>query len=332
MIVEKSSYRSPWYLPGADLQTIAPQLRTIEGVAYRRQRLELADGDFVDVDWSQVGSERLVLIAHGMEGNSRRPYMLGMAQTFNRAGWDVLAWNMRACSGESNRLPSFYHAGMTSDLEAVVQCALETGLYAQIVLVGFSLGGNLILKYLGERGRNAPRELRSAVTFSVPCDLVASAAQIHRLRNRFYLLRFMRHLRAKIRAKARAMPGLIDAEGLEELTDLHDFDGRFTAPLHGYADAEEYWRLNSCLAFLAHITVPSLIVNARNDSFLVGACYPYEQALDSRYVHLEVPAVGGHVGFPLGGGRCWMEERALEFAERPEPQDVSVLAPMAMLK
>ncbi len=319
MIVEYSRYRSPWYLPGSDLQTIAPQLRAIEGVTYRRQRLELADGDFVDVDWSTVGSERLALIAHGMEGNSRRPYMLGMAQTFNRAGWDVLAWNMRACSGESNRLPSFYHAGMTSDLEAVLQCALATGLYVEIVLVGFSLGGNLILKYLGERGLGVPQELRAAVTFSVPCDLVASAAQIHRWRNRFYLLRFMRHLRAKIRVKAQMMPGLIDTEGLGDLNDLRDFDGRFTAPMHGYADAEEYWRLNSCLAFLAGITVPSLIVNAQNDSFLAGACYPREQVVNSQYVHLELPATGGHVGFPLGGGRCWMEERALEFAERPEP-------------
>lgn len=312
IVMQASSYTPPWYLWGSDLQTIAPQLRRVQNAAYRRERLELQDGDFVDLDWSQQSARRLAIVAHGMEGHSRRPYMLNMVHAFNGAGWDALAWNMRACSGETNRVPGFYHAGLTADLAAVIEhvCALDG--YDAIVLVGFSLGGNLILKYLGEQGSVLPSAICGGITFSVPCDLAQSAVEIHRWRNRFYLWRFMRHLRAKVKNKAAALPGLIDASGIDEIADLYAFDGRYTAPVHGYTSAEEYWRLNSCRAFLPSIRVPALIANAANDSFLAGACYP--QGADFPYVHWEVPAAGGHVGFPLRGGGSWMEQRALEFA------------------
>jgi predicted alpha/beta-fold hydrolase len=312
-VLLESSYRPPRYLLGADLQTISTRLRRMEAVAYRRERLELADGDFVDLDWSQQYSRRLVIIAHGMEGHSRRPYVLGMAHAFKNAGWDALAWNMRSCSGESNRLPGFYHAGMTADLAAIVDRVCASAQYDSIALVGFSLGGNLILKYLGEAGAGLAGEVKAAATFSVPCDLAQSAVEIHRWRNRFYLRRFMRHLRAKVKNKAAAMPGLIDASGIDDIKDLYAFDERYTAPMHGYASAEEYWRLNSCRRYLPSIRVPALIANAENDTFLGGACYP--QGGDLSHVYWEVPAEGGHVGFPLRHSRCWMEERAREFVE-----------------
>ena len=157
MIVEPSTYRPPWYLPGPDLQSIVPQIaRNLPPIDYRRQRIDTPDGDFLDLDWAEVGAERLVIVAHGMEGHSRRPYILGMVGAFNRAGWDGLAWNMRGCSEESNRTPAFYHAGLTDDLAAVVAAALVYKKYGAIALVGFSLGGSLNLKYLGERGRDAP--------------------------------------------------------------------------------------------------------------------------------------------------------------------------------
>lgn len=314
MIID-SPYRPPWYLPGADLQTVAPHLRRIDGVAYRRERIELDDGDFVDVDWSRVDSERLVIIAHGMEGHSRRPYMLAMVRTLNAAGWDALAWNMRACSGETNRTAGFYHAGLTQDLAAVIAHVQEAGSHERIALVGFSLGGNLILKYLGECGADVPSELCAAATFSVPCDLVDGARAIHRWRNRFYLRRFMRHLRAKVRDKATARPGLIDAEGIERLPDLYAFDGRYTAPVHGYASVEAYWRATSCSGYLSAIRLPALIANARNDTFLEDRCYPLDIVRPLKEVVLEMPDCGGHVGFPLADGACWMEERALDFIE-----------------
>jgi len=312
-VLLESKYRPPRYLVGADLQTIAAHLRHVDNIDYRRERLELADGDFVDLDWVQQKSRRLVVIAHGMEGHSRRSYVLAMARAFSSVGWDALAWNMRACSGESNRLPGFYHAGMTADLAAIIGRVCALGQYDSIALVGFSLGGNLILKYLGEEGAALAGEVKVAATFSVPCDLAQSAAEIHRWRNRFYLRRFMRHLRAKVKDKAATMPGVIDADGIDDIKDLYAFDGRYTAPVHGYSSAEEYWRLNSCLRYLPSIRIPALIANAENDTFLSGACYP--QGVDLPYVHWEVPAEGGHVGFPLRHGKCWMEERALEFVE-----------------
>lgn len=310
-----SSYRPPWYLLGADLQTVAPHLRRIDGVIYRRERVELDDGDFVDIDWSPVDRGRLVVVAHGMEGHSRRPYMLAMVRAFNAAGWDAVAWNMRACSGEPNRTAGFYHAGLTQDIAAVIAHVRASGRYERIALVGFSLGGNLILKYLGECGAGAPSELCAAATFSVPCDLVDGARAIHRWRNRLYLQRFMRRLHAKVRDKAAVRPGLIDAEGVEQLRDLYAFDGRYTAPIHGYASPEEYWRATSCLSYLSAIRLPALIANARNDTFLGEKCYPRDAVRSLKQVLLEMPECGGHVGFPQAGGRCWMEERALRFIE-----------------
>ena len=312
MIVESSQYRPPWYLPGPDLQSIAPQVaRRLPSVAYRRQRITTADGDFLDLDWSEIGGRRLAIIAHGMAGHSRRPYVLGMVAAFNRAGWDAMAWNMRGCSEEPNRMPGFYHAGLTDDLAAVVDAARERGACA-IALVGFSLGGSLILKYLGERGDRAP--ICAAIGFSVPFDLADSAAQLHRRRNAFYLRRFLRRFRASVRAKAAAMPGAIDATGVERIRDLHAFDARYTAPLHGFDSVEEYWRINSCVDYLPGIAVPALVVNGRNDPFLGPRCYPIAQIRDLPAVYLEMPQGGGHVGFPARGGRCWSEHRAVEFA------------------
>ena len=319
MIVEPSSYRPPWYLPGPDLQSVAPQvIRRLPPIDYRRQRIDTADGDFLDLDWSEIGGDKLAIVVHGMEGNSRRPYMLGMVGAFNRAGWDAMAWNMRGCSEEPNRTPGFYHAGLTDDLEAVVVSALSAKAYAAIVLIGFSLGGSLILKYLGERGGDAP--IAASVNFSVPFDLADCAEQLHRRRNAFYLNRFLRCFRAKVREKAALMPGAINAEGIEDIRDLRTFDARYTAPIHGFDSVEEYWRVNSCLDFLPKITVPSLVVNGRNDPFLGARCYPVERIRGLERVFLEMPAGGGHIGFPAPGGRCWTEERAVEFAIRGRRQ------------
>ena len=312
MILESSQYRPPWYLPGPDLQSIAPQVtRRLAPIAYRRQRITTADGDFLDLDWSEIGARRLAIIAHGMAGHTRRPYMQGMVAAFNRAGWDAMAWNMRGCSEEPNRTPGFYHAGLTDDLAAVVDAATERGDCA-IALIGFSLGGSLVLKYLGERGDEAP--ICASVSFSVPFDLADCVAQLHRRRNAFYLHRFLRRFRSKVRAKAAAMPGAIDATGVDRIRDLHAFDERYTAPLHGFDSVEEYWRVNSCLYYLPGIAVPTLVVNGRNDPFLGPRCYPIAEIRGLPGVQLEMPEGGGHVGFPAGGGRCWSEHRAVEFA------------------
>ena len=306
---------------GAHLQTILPSaLRRVRGVRYHRERLELPDGDFLDLDWSRTRqpSQRLVVLSHGLEGSTDRHYIKGMVKHFNAAGWDALAWNCRSCSGEMNRLPRLYHHGATDDLAAVVHHALATGRYHALVLVGVSLGGNLTLKYLGEQGEALPPQVRGGVGISVPVDLAASEAVLAQPGNGIYLRRFLKKLKPKVEVMAQRVAGLSLA-GYEQITRFAQFDERYTAPLHGFAGAADYYARVSSGAFLAGITRPALILSAANDPFLAPTCFPREFAVRSRVVYLEAPAQGGHVGFvsvgALWGAPTVAEARALEFAQ-----------------
>jgi predicted alpha/beta-fold hydrolase len=316
-LISKSTYRAPPLFSNPDVQTIFPSLcRKLKGIRYRRERIFTPDGDFLDLDWSEVGASRLVIISHGLEGDSRRSYVLGMVRAFNRGGWDALAWNMRGCSGEPNKLRRFYHSGATEDLEAVVAHVRQRApRYRSLGLVGFSLGGNLTLKYLGEQGEAVDPLIAGAVAFSVPCDLASSAREMTKWRNRIYLTRFLRLLHGKIRAKMKLMPGRITDDGYHRVKTFKDFDDRYTAPLHGFADAEDYWRRASSKGFLPAIVVPVLLVNAEDDPFLGKECYPIAEAVQGPSLYLEIPASGGHVGFVTfaKAGDYWSETRATEF-------------------
>ncbi|WP_245994648.1 YheT family hydrolase [Desulfosoma caldarium] len=294
---------------------VANQVRFVPGVVYRRERLETSDGDFLDLDWSRVGSSSVCILCHGLEGHSRRPYVLGMARALNRAGWDVCALNYRGCSGEPNRKPFFYHSGFTQDLDEVVKHVLERPCYDAVVLVGFSLGGNLILKYLGESARRVPPQLRAAAVFSVPCHLAASAKAISRPSNRIYLKRFLKRLRKKIEAKEDLFPETLNTRGYERIVTFEDFDNRYTAPLHGFRDAQDYYAKASSKPFLNSITVPTLIVNALDDPFLSPECFPYQEAYRNPYLFLETPRHGSHVGFYdfSPDGFIWSERRTVAF-------------------
>ena len=308
----QSEYRAPGFLPGGHLQTIHPALfRKVPRVTTRRERLELSDGDFLDLDWSGNEGDRLVILSHGLEASSEAPYIQGMAAALQRRGWDVLAWNYRGCSGEPNRLLPFYHSGASEDLHHVICHALAVHPAARIDLVGFSLGGNMTLKYLGEREVD-PR-LHRAVAFSVPCDLACSSERLSRRVNRLYMDRFLRCLRRKLVAKKPSFPNDIDLSGIGEVRNFRQFDDRFTAPLHGFRDAKDYWARASSRPFLGRIRIPALLVNAVNDPFLGPGCFPREEAEASGFFHLEAPADGGHVGFSSGRGEYWSEQRAAEF-------------------
>jgi hypothetical protein len=307
-----SSYRAPAHLRGGHWQTIIPALlRRAPFITTRRERLELPDGDFLDLDWAADGRERLAILSHGLEASSKAPYIQGMAAALRDRGWDVLAWNCRGCGGEANRLPRAYHSGASEDLHEVVRHALSVHPAGKIDLVGFSLGGNMTLKYLGER--ELPERLHRAVAFSVPCDLACSSARLGEAANRIYMERFLRSLRTKIREKHARFPGRIDLAGLREVRDFRGFDDRFTAPLHGFRDAADYWARSSSRPFLSRIPIPALLVNAANDPFLGPACFPREEAAASATFHLEIPDEGGHCGFPSGGSESWAERRAAEF-------------------
>lgn len=310
------NYIAPPLLRNGHVASIFPTLmRRIDTAHYVRERIDTSDGDFLDLDWSPVGSQRLVIICHGLEGHSRRPYVAGMARAANLFGWDALAWNYRSCGGEMNRKLRFYHSGATDDLDDVVNHALQRGPYQEVALVGFSMGGNLILVYLGERGNRLDSRISAAVAFSVPCDLGASARQLARPANYIYMRRFMSELRRKMVLKHQAFPDQLDVTGIEKIRNFQQFDDRYTAPLHGFRNAEEYWQRCSSKHFLADIRVRTLIVNALNDPFLAPDCFPSRLVQGHPWVKLEVPPVGGHVGFVAFNDQnlYWSESRAFRF-------------------
>ncbi|MDP4720347.1 MAG: alpha/beta fold hydrolase [Akkermansiaceae bacterium] len=312
-LIPESTYRPPSWLRGGHWQTVHPVLfRRVEKVTTRRERLELDDGDFLDLDWSGNSADKLAVISHGLEGSSQATYVQGMAKAFIKRGWDVLAWNMRGCSGELNRLPSFYHSGKTEDLDLVIRHAQKVHPANSIDLIGFSLGGNLTLKYVGERGKDIDPMIRRAVAFSVPCELSCCSRTLEEKANRLYMERFLKTLRRKVVEKERVFPGELDVGRVEGIRTFAGFDGRFTAPLHGFRDAEDYWNRSSCRRVLADIAIPSLLVNAANDPILGADCYPEEEARSSSKFHFEIPKNGGHCGFGAGG-EYWSESRAVQF-------------------
>ncbi len=318
-LVPASRYRAPFLCRNGHAQTIVPSLlRTIDGCRYTRERIDTPDGDFLDLDWARTGSRRIAVLSHGLEGNSSRPYVKGMARMLNLHGWDALAWNYRGCSGETNRKLRMYHNGAIDDLDCVIRYLLQQQTYGTVALIGFSLGGNLSLVYLGANSSALDPRIGKAVVFSVPCDLAASAHELSRLRNRLYMQQFLISLHGKIKTKMKVMPGLISDEGYGRIKNFKDFDDRYTAPLHGFRDAEDYWCKCSSGQYIPAIRVPTLIVNALDDPFLTGRCYPVQEASDSAYVHLEMPEWGGHVGFMQFNhdGSYWSEKRAIEFLEQ----------------
>jgi uncharacterized protein len=317
-LITDSSYRAPSWLPGGHTQTVWPALfRRVRKITGNSERLELPDGDFVDLEWAGQGNRRLAILSHGLEADFLTGYIQGMAAALVRRGWDVLVWNFRGCGNGPNRLLRMYHSGATEDLDAVVRHAMKCHPAECIDLVGFSLGGNLTLKYLGEASAALPERIRGAVAISVPCDLACSSRELSLLSNKIYMERFLIAMRSKIRAKDRLFPGKLDLTGLSRVRTFREFDDRYTAPIHGFRDAADYWERNSCRRFLAGIRVPTLVINACNDPFLGKDCYPEAEAVASEWLHLEMPETGGHVGFPTfgTGGEYWSETRAATFLD-----------------
>ncbi len=312
-------YRPPLLLASGHLQTIIPTLfRHPDGVSYRRERMETDDGDFLDLDWSETGAgRRVAIISHGLEGHSHRAYVLGMVRALNRSGWDALAWNQRSCSGEPNRTFRLYHNGATDDLQRVIDHVKQTGRYDEAALVGFSLGGNLTLLHLGRQAQRIDPLVKRAVAFSVPCDLKTGAERMSRKANALYMKRFLIDLHKKVRWKIEQFPDRIDDRGYDRIKDFKQFDDRYTAPVHGFRDAEDYWARCSCKPHIPGIAVPTLIVSAKNDPILSPQCYPIDEAAANPNVTLLMPRSGGHVGFMEFNrdGLYWSERVAAAFLE-----------------
>ena len=317
-IVEISTYRAPWLFTNPHVQTIVPSVfRRVKGVSYRRERISTPDDDFIDLDWSRAGAKKAVVVLHGLEGNSDRAYVLGMVRAVNRGGWDAVAMNFRGCSGECNRQLRFYHSGDTADLDTVISHVIGTGIYEEIAILGFSLGGNVVLKYVGERGNDVPPQVRKAVAFSVPVDLTAGSREMGQPSNRIYMKRFLKMLHEKIQMKMELMPGKLNDDGYHAMQSFKDFDDRYTAPIHGFRDAEDYWEQSSSKPFLNSVSIPTLLVNAADDPFLPEECYPVDKARSNPHFHLEIPAHGGHAGFIAFNAQkeYWSEYRAVQFLD-----------------
>lgn len=317
-LVSSKSYSSPWLQFHSHLQTILPSLfRKVDFRYQQRERLELPDGDFVDLDWFRIaaGNKKLIIITHGLEGDSQRHYVLGMAKLFSKNGYDALGWNCRSCSGEMNRLLRFYHHGDAEDLRLVIKYAVEQYHYEEIILAGFSMGGSLSLRAVAEFPDKVPSAIKRVIAFSVPCDLLSSVHALTKGFNTVYAKRFLRKLEVKIKAKEKIFPGQISSEGYENIRHFIDFDNRYTAPLHGYQDAYDFYAKASVKPLLKNIRVPSLIVQAKNDSFLLEECYCVAEAESNPNLFLEIPEQGGHCGFMMRGSEySWAEWRALAFA------------------
>jgi len=308
------SYSPPFLMKNGHVQTIFPSLfRRIDGVCYKRERIRTADDDFLDLDWSTQNHSKLAILSHGLEGCSSRSYIKGMARALNDNGWDALAWNYRSCSGEPNHQLRSYHNGVTDDLAWVIDHAGKKRPYQQIALIGFSLGGNLTLLHIG---RETPNPMISkAVVFSVPCDLASSAQTLAKPANVLYMKRFLKMLHQKVREKKQLMPERIDDTGFDQIKNFKDFDDRYTAPIHGFTDARDYWTKCSSKPFIPDIRIPTLIVNAVNDPFLPEACYPFKEAESNQHITLLTPESGGHVGFVCFNRQnlYWSEKTAVRF-------------------
>lgn len=320
-------FKAPLLQINGHLQTILPSLFRKITINYTKERLDLPDGDFVMLNWAltnnsthlkkhKPNSKKLVIVTHGLEGDSSRHYVTGMVKVFIENGYDGLGWDCRSCSGEMNLLPRFYHHGDAQDLRLVVQHAIEFYKYEEIVLVGFSMGGSLTIRALAEKPEWVPNEVKKAIAASVPIDLPSSVAEMCKPGKRFYMKRFLNKLHVKLKQKAQMFPEnpILNVDNFEErIKDFYDFDSTYTAPLHGYENAIDFYNKASVKPILPHLKTPVLLIQALNDPFLSDSCF--ETGTQNPNLELLLSLKGGHVGFELRDSKCsFVELKAIEFA------------------
>jgi predicted alpha/beta-fold hydrolase len=324
-------YAPPWWLRNAHLQTLyAACIARCPRIAWRRERWSTPDGDFVDLDWLEAsrGMARacglspppLIVLFHGLEGSSSSHYARTLMHAIDSRGWRGVVVHFRGCSGAPNLLPRAYHSGDSAEIDWILRRlrAEQTGALA---CIGVSLGGNALLKWLGERARAANAVLDAACAISAPVDLTVAGRALERGFNRLYTWNFLRTLKRKSRHKLRRFPGLLNDGAVRRARTLRAFDDNVTAPLHGFIDADDYWTRSSSKPWLKHIAVPTLVLNARDDPFLPAQALPTEADV-SAAVSLEQPAHGGHGAFVSGrfpGSLAWMPRRVLAFVQAHLP-------------
>ncbi len=333
------AYRAPWWLPGGHLQTVySGTLAPRQSVTYRRERWDttpngIADGDFIDVDTVTPTQDTLpparegtgmaltpkptLVLFHGLEGSSQSPYALALMQMCRARGWNGMVVHFRGCSGEINRLPRAYHSGDATEIDWVLRKVKARIGASPLYAAGVSLGGNALMKWLGERGSDAATLVHAAAAVSAPLDLMASGDALGRGFSLLYAKHFLATMKRKSLIKLQQHPGIFDAAAVARSRTLREFDNIVTAPLHGYRDTDDYWTRASSKPGLVEVQVPALLINARNDPFLPAEALPTRQQVSS-WIHLDFPQQGGHVGFssPRFPGRAeWLPQRIFHFFE-----------------
>jgi predicted alpha/beta-fold hydrolase len=310
-MITRSAFQPAWWLPGPHMQTIYPSLfRKRKTPQLTRERIELPDGDFIDIDWTRETDGLKVLVLHGLEGSLESHYTGGLLSALEQDGYSAGLMYFRGRSGEPNRLARGYHSGDTGDLEEAVQRITQRHPNTAVAVIGFSLGGNVLLKWLGEKGRSAA--ICTAIAISVPLDLHHTALNIDRGLSRIYQRYLLNKLTASVTAKAALHDPPFPVDRLHELNTFHKFDNEITAPLHGFKDVDDYYSRSSSKQFLKSIEIPTLILQATDDPFLPASALPNEDELSSS-ITMELSERGGHVGFITGSNplrpRYWLEAR-----------------------
>lgn len=312
-IINADSYRPSFLLRNGHINTIYPYYFRKKHIHhYSRKRLQTPDGDFFDIDFLFGGHPKIAILLHGLEGSSDSQYINGLTKVLFSHGYDIAAVNFRSCSGELNLLPEMYHSGYTKDLPVILS-NIEYE-YEDIVIAGFSLGGNVTMKFAGEQGGNIHSKIKAVVGVSVPCDLRAGSLQLKKWYNYPYEQMFLKTLLIKAKQKSILHPDLVPSTYLEKVKTLWDFDEYYTACLHQFSGAEDYYAQCNSKQFLHQIKIPALMINAKDDSFLPQESYPYEAAASNPFFNLMVPEFGGHVGFATPGQKTyWTEDKILTF-------------------
>ena len=316
MTLLKSTYKPTIFFRNNHFNTAYKTIFSAETITYARERINTNDIDFIDLDLASVGSETVVLALHGLEGSSQSKYIITVLNYLNTQNIDGAAINFRGCGGEDNNKPYSYHSGKTDDVDLVISHLLAKNIYRNIFLLGYSMGGNIALKYMGTT-KNMPAEVKGAMAISVPCDLEGSAIKLEGFHNILYQNMFMKTLKEKSLLKLHRFPEAnLNKNAIKNAITFKDFDNAVTAPLFGYKNAEDYWEKNSSKQFIHKIDKPTLIINALDDSFLSESCFPYSEAENHKKVYFETPKYGGHVGFNstlLGKDLLWSEKRIFQF-------------------
>jgi hypothetical protein len=316
MPIISSEYTPSFIFKNRHINTTFKTLAYHQKINYIRKRIKTPDNDFLDLDFSTNNSDTCVIALHGLEGSATSKYIISAINYLNSHKVDAIAVNFRGCSGQPNNQPYSYHSGKTDDLHLIIDYILTNYNYKNIFLLGYSMGGNILLKYLGET-KNISSIIKGGIAFSVPCDLKGSSEALSSKQNKIYLNRFLKTLKDKALSTLITYPNVpLSKKNILNSKNFEDFDNAVTAPLFNFKNATDYYQKNSSIHFIRNIKIPTLLVNALDDTFLSESCYPYNLCKTNKYVTFETPKYGGHVGFNtsiISHKNTWSEARVLQF-------------------